>query len=149
MDVLDRLVRLINQLLDFEKLSTSSFSLSKQKCTLESIVTNSLESIKTAGDVPVRVVQCPKDVTVNCDEDRIVQVLVNLLSNAVKYSPPASQILLHVEAAAKLVRFSVKDSGRGVPEEMQTKIFDRFAQVEAADSTKRGGVGLGLRFASK
>jgi len=145
MEVLDRLVRLINQLLDLEKLSTSSFSLNKKRCLLEGIIANSLESIQSVANINIKVdQQCAADLKIYCDADRIVQVLVNLLSNAMKYSPPGSEILLRSEANATSARLSVTDSGRGVPRELQTKIFDRFAQVEAADSTKRGGVGLGL-----
>jgi PAS domain S-box-containing protein len=144
-EVLDRLVRLINQLLDLEKLSTSGFSLAKKSCLLDTIIANSLDSIQSSINVNIKVKQlCPPQSKIYCDEDRIVQVLVNLLSNAIKYSPPGSEIVLLAEATGKSVCLSVTDAGRGVPPEMQTKIFDRFAQVEAADSTKCGGVGLGL-----
>src|SRR5262249_51516786 len=79
------------------------------------------------------------------DKDRLCQVLINFLSNAIKYSPEQGTIKVVVESIGdELIKFSVIDKGRGIPDEKLEKIFDRFVQVEESDATDKGGSGLGL-----
>ena len=85
------------------------------------------------------------------DEDRLVQVVVNLVSNAIKFSPEGGEIEVEAETVEKseneprrLVEIAVSDRGRGVPQEMREKIFERFEQVKKTDATESGGTGLGL-----
>lgn len=84
------------------------------------------------------------DLALFADRDRLCQVLINLLSNAIKFSPDASIINLIVESSDSHLEFKVVDQGRGIPQELREKIFDRFVQVEKTDQTLRGGSGLGL-----
>jgi len=90
-------------------------------------------------------------VNVKGDEDRLVQIVVNLLSNAIKFSEQGGEIEIEAEAVSlgengqqKLVEIAVADRGRGVPEELREKIFERFEQVAISDATESGGSGLGL-----
>jgi signal transduction histidine kinase len=93
------------------------------------------------------------------DGDRIIQVLTNLLSNAIKFSPPASTVGISVQGrtlahhplgeldadpSPSMILFAVQDQGRGIPENKMESIFERFHQVDASDSRKKGGTGLGL-----
>jgi len=83
-------------------------------------------------------------VEIVADPDRLLQVLTNLLSNAIKFSEAASAVTIQLLSGDKGVTLSVVDEGRGIPDEMLETIFDRFQQVEAADSRQKGGSGLGL-----
>jgi PAS domain S-box-containing protein len=141
-----RLITLINDLLDLEKMESGMLELRVANTDLKSILTNSIgavigfakhESIavKLVGDAQLKI---------DADNDRMVQVVVNLLSNAIKFSPKGSEVLLDVERLPNFVRVNVKDRGRGVPEKMRESIFERFKQVELNDERKKGGSGLGL-----
>jgi signal transduction histidine kinase len=90
-------------------------------------------------------VTCP-EVTLNADKDRLCQVLINLLSNAIKFSPENGTITVAAQiwGTRDRLEVSVTDQGRGIPDDLRQKIFDRFVQVEKSDETIRGGSGLGL-----
>ena len=79
-----------------------------------------------------------------CDPDRVEQALVNLIGNAVKFSPEGGVVLVSAVAEETQVVISVRDDGRGIPEDQLTTVFERFHQVRATDSTEKGGTGLGL-----
>ena len=85
------------------------------------------------------------DKTIFADRDRLCQVFINLQSNAIKFSPEEETITVSAEYNGQgLIKFSITDKGRGIPEELRIKIFERFIQVEKSDATDRGGTGLGL-----
>ena len=79
-----------------------------------------------------------------CDADRLAQALTNLVGNAVKFTPAGKAVEVVVEPRGHEVLFSVRDEGRGIPEEQLDSIFDRFHQVEQGDARGKGGTGLGL-----
>jgi signal transduction histidine kinase len=82
---------------------------------------------------------------VNCDEDRIIQVLTNLISNALKFSPSGAKVSVEVEPGpGGTIRFNVKDNGPGISPEQSHKLFARFQQLDQSDSRQKGGTGLGL-----
>ncbi len=83
-------------------------------------------------------------IKLNADRERIVQTLTNLISNAIKFSAAGSKVWLTSTLQETEVLFSVKDRGRGIPEDKLETIFERFQQVDASDSRKKGGTGLGL-----
>ncbi len=85
-----------------------------------------------------------EDFAFEADKNLILRVILNLLSNAIKYSPDRGKIAIEVEADEEMLRFSIKDSGAGISEAEQKKLFRRFAQVEALDGKQRAGTGLGL-----
>jgi signal transduction histidine kinase len=88
-----------------------------------------------------------EDLEVDADLDRAVQALVNLLGNAVKFSPGGSRVTVSAGRAGASALISVRDEGRGIPEEKLGEIFERFTQVDASDARERGGTGLGLAIA--
>ena len=81
------------------------------------------------------------------DADRIVQTLVNLLGNAIKFSPREGCVTVAVSRGDGCARFSVTDSGRGIPADQLDSIFERFNQVDVSDAREKGGSGLGLAIA--
>jgi signal transduction histidine kinase/DNA-binding response OmpR family regulator len=145
----DRLVRLINDILDLERMDSGRAPLHVHRCSLHDLVLQSVDtmsSLAEAGNVRLIVVPPPSGIVLafDGDPDRIQQVLCNLLSNAIKFSPPNAsvRILTGIDGANLVLR--VEDSGRGVPADKIESIFDRFQQVEPSDARQKGGTGLGL-----
>ena len=141
----DRLVRLINDILDIERMESG-------KATLSKVPTDAAELVRQATDVMRQLAeQAGITVAVNAlplpliaDPDRIVQTLTNLIGNAIKFSPARSTIHVSAQATDGAVVFRVADQGRGVPPEKLDAVFERFKQVDASDSRDKGGSGLGL-----
>lgn len=142
-----RLVNLINDLLDIEKLEAGKMEMVFEQVTLSTVIERSLESVRPYADqYEIKLdLKIEKEFDVCADGDRLVQVFINLLSNACKYSPRNETVLLEVQDAADdYVRIFICDKGRGIPADTLPKIFERFQQVEAADAKRKGGSGLGL-----
>ena len=145
----DRLVRLINDILDLERMDSGRAPLHMRRCSLHDLVLQSVDtmsSLAEAGSVRLIVVPPPSGevMAFDGDPDRMQQVLCNLLSNAIKFSPPGAfvRILTGIDGTNLVLR--VEDAGRGVPADKLESIFDRFSQVEASDARLKGGTGLGL-----
>ena len=142
-----RLINLINDLLDIEKLESGKMEMVYEQVSLQSIFERAVESVRAFADqYGIKLeVKMDRDYFICADGDRIAQALINLLSNACKYSPRDEPVLLSArEEDFHHVRIEVTDSGRGIPKEARLKIFERFQQVETADAKRRGGSGLGL-----
>lgn len=142
-----RLINLINDLLDIEKLESGKMEMVFEQVSLNSVFERAVESVRAFADQYGIVIntQVEREYFVCADGDRLVQALINLLSNACKYSPRDEVVLLTAsEEDFYHVRVSVTDKGRGIPEDAMAKIFERFQQVETADAKRRGGSGLGL-----
>jgi PAS domain S-box-containing protein len=140
-----RLVRLINDILDLERLDTGRIEMHFETLTLAFVFERSLEAVQALADqagVPLESATPPGSVW--GDGDRLVQVLVNLLSNAVKFSPRGSVVRLSASEAGGFAEVRVTDQGRGIPGSFREAIFERFRQVEASDARQKGGSGLGL-----
>jgi PAS domain S-box-containing protein len=141
----ERLVRLVNDILDLDRLESSKVNLLKQWCDTATILQKSVEAIHTtAAENQINLSIEPSSLKIWADPDRIVQTIVNLLSNAIKFSPPESTVTLRVEDLTDRVLFAVSDRGRGIPPDKLETIFGRFQQVDASDSRQKGGTGLGL-----
>ncbi|MDZ8050945.1 MAG: PAS domain S-box protein [Aulosira sp. ZfuVER01] len=142
----DRLVRLINDILDIERIESGKVQMTPEICDAGDLMTESIEIVEEmAEQAEVTLSVLPLSAPIWADPDRIIQVFTNLLSNAIKFSPPGSTICLSGEVlAAKRIRFQVKDQGRGIPAEKLESVFERFGQVDASDSRQKGGTGLGL-----
>lgn len=143
----ERLMRLINDILDIERMKSGKIAIQKVRCNAASLLTQAVETMQAmAQQAQVELVNQPLAVELWADSDRIVQTLTNLLSNAIKFSEPGSTVWIGNELVAShshlLIR--VKDQGRGIPPDKLQLIFDRFQQVDASDSRKKGGTGLGL-----
>ncbi len=141
----DRLIRMINDLLDFEKMEAGKLELHCINTKSETIFEKSIEAIRGLAEKKnIKIETKKSDVNVHCDEDRIIQVVVNLVSNAIKFSDKDGKLILSAEQLDGTGKLNVIDFGRGIPEEKIGTIFDRFSQVEAADAKQESGTGLGL-----
>lgn len=142
----NRLVRLINDILDLERIKSGKVTMIKSTYDVGDIMRDAVESVQSIADkADINLNLIPLQAKLYVDRDRIIQTLTNLLSNAIKFSSPKTTVTLdaHLQKDAQ-IRFEVKDSGRGIPSEHLETIFDRFQQVDASDSRDRGGTGLGL-----
>jgi signal transduction histidine kinase len=143
----ERLMRLINDILDIERMKSGKIALQKVKCNAASLLTQAVEAMQAmAEQAQVQLINQPLTVELWADPDRIVQTLTNLLSNAIKFSEPGSTVWIGNELTASESRLliTVKDQGRGIPADKLQLIFERFQQVDVSDSRKKGGTGLGL-----
>ncbi|QIR37381.1 PAS domain-containing protein [Tolypothrix sp. PCC 7910] len=141
----ERLVRLVNDILDLEHLESNKFSLVKQRCDAAILIRQSVEALQplaTANNVALEM--SLTSIKISVDPDRIMQTLLNLIGNAIKFSPANSTVTLSVEDLSDRILFKVQDQGRGIPNDMLETIFGRFQQVDASDSRQKGGTGLGL-----
>lgn len=145
----DRLVRLINDILDLERMDSGRAPLHLRRCYLNEIVqqaADTMRSMAEGSEIKFDLVQDPnaEAISFDGDPDRMQQVLVNLLSNAIKFSPRGSTIRAVGGYDGDNLILRIEDAGRGVPADKLETIFDRFQQVEASDSRQKGGTGLGL-----
>ena len=143
----DRLVRLINDILDIERIESGKVTMLKQACNTAPLITTAVDTVKDiARQAEVKLEFSPLSARIWADSDRIIQVLINLLSNAVKFSDAGSTVFLtaQIDENTSQIIFQVRDRGRGIPEAKLESIFGRFQQVDASDSRKKGGTGLGL-----
>ncbi len=138
-----RLVDLVNNLLDVEKFSTGTIELDLDLSEVATIFERSVSSL--AGIIESKGLQVETvgaDLELVCDEQRVTQVVVNLLSNAVKYSPNGGRIELLAVRTENGIGFAIGDHGPGIPDEFRDRVFDRFFQVPG--KAKKGSSGLGL-----
>ena len=141
----ERLVRLVNDILDLERLESSKVTLDRVWCDVQELCQQAIETMQAiAAESQIEILCNVQPQQVFADRDRLVQTLVNLLSNAVKFSPPQSQVHLEAAQIANEIVFRVCDRGRGIPADHLESIFERFHQVDASDSRQMGGTGLGL-----
>ncbi|MGV0025574.1 response regulator [Phormidesmis priestleyi] len=144
-DSTDRLVRLINDILDIERIESGRVKMERQACILADLINEAvdvMQPIALRAKVTLAIANLITEVWV--DRDRIVQTLTNLLSNAIKFSPPGSTVLLTAALTPDAILLQVKDQGRGIPVEKLDCIFERFQQVDSSDSRNCDGTGLGL-----
>lgn len=147
----ERLIRLINDILDLERMDSGRSTLQLRRCSLPDLVGQAIETMSPMADaVQVRLMVAPAaklilpSIFFDGDPDRILQVLTNLLSNAIKFSPPASTVTIEVETPPDTLILRISDEGRGIPQGQLETIFERFKQVEHEDALLKGGTGLGL-----
>lgn len=142
----ERLIRLINDMLDLEKIASGKLEYRVQVQPLAPLVQQALRDVEPyAKGLQVRFeLEDGPNPLVGADADRIVQVCVNLLSNAAKFSPTGGSVKVAVSERAGWARVGVVDHGPGIPPEFQDRVFDRFAQADGSDRRAKGGTGLGL-----
>lgn len=141
----ERLIRLVNTLLDAEKQSEAAVNL--EPVELRSLVQQAISLHRLQGqELGVDVHFEPKtgEAKVLADQDHLIQVLTNLLSNAIKFSPQGGTVRIGLERATDKLRLSVADRGPGIPEDFRPRLFQRFAQAGNAPSSRHRGIGLGL-----
>lgn len=146
----ERLIRLINDILDLEKAEAGKLdfaldvrSLRNEVATVAEFNRGYAQSLGVAIEL-----EDGDDANVLIDSDRLTQVLTNLISNAAKFSPPGGVVRIRIEREGETaVRVTVSDNGPGIPAEFCERIFQKFAQADASDTRARGGTGLGLSIA--
>jgi two-component system, OmpR family, sensor histidine kinase VicK len=150
-DNTDRLVRLVNNVLDLQRIEAGAVTMDRKCCDAAMIMTTAAEAMQAmAQQHQVTLVTEPISRELWVDSDYIVQTITNLLSNAVKFSPPNSTVYLRAqEIPGNQIQFQVQDEGQGIPVDQLECIFDRFHQVDSSDSRKKGGTGLGLTICRK
>ena len=141
----ERLVRLINDILDIERLSSGEVPLERQECDIAALGDRSLEAMRQMAEAAGVCLEIDAQPAVAwADPDCVEQVLTNLLSNAIKFSPAGATVSLAIRTAGSEVAVEVRDQGRGIPLELLEVVFDRFQQVDGSDAREKGGTGLGL-----
>ena len=142
-----RLQQLVNDLLDLSKMESGMMRLQREPLdprALVEAVLYQLESLAEASAVRL-INRVGYDLPeVNCDGQRVEQVLTNLISNALKFTPPAGTVTIAASAHEAFVIFTVTDTGCGIPKESQAHIFDKFIQLHPNRDDRTKGTGLGL-----
>lgn len=142
-----RLVRLINDILDIEKIEAGRMTFELKSLVLADVVGQAISGLKSYADefgVTVDFPGAAQELMVYGDEDRLTQVVTNLLSNAIKFSPQGGDVAVTVAPDGEAVAILVKDRGPGIPESFRGRMFSKFAQADGSDSRRKGGTGLGL-----
>jgi PAS domain S-box-containing protein len=148
----ERMVSLLNDILDLEKASLGKMQITFDKVPLGDLMAEvclSMKSFAEKFDVELCTGEIPSDVMLHCDWNRTIQILTNLVSNAIKASPKGGRVDLEALQRADFVRFTVRDYGQGVPEEFAEKIFEPFRQLGDESFETRKGTGLGLAISQK
>jgi PAS domain S-box-containing protein len=147
-----RLVRLINDILDIEKIEFGRVVFKPGRTDVIGLVEQVIESNRGFAegyDVHVRLETALAAGEVNADPDRLAQVITNLLSNAIKFSPVDGEVLVTIEKRDDAIRISVRDHGGGIPANFRRHVFQKFAQADATSTRQKGGTGLGLSIAKQ
>ena len=147
----ERLIRLINDILDVEKIDAGHSTIRRDPLRVRPLLQTTIagvDSFAREHGVAVALVTGPEiDADVVGDADRLIQVFTNLLSNAIKFSPSGEPIVVRLELEGDQVVVRVRDRGPGIPPEFAGQIFGRFQQAGGAESRQSGGTGLGLNIA--
>ena len=145
----NQLSRLINDLLDIEKLVAGKMLFEMKSIDVRSLLRRAINDHQPFADLHKIALILQLDNTmeqalVYVDEHRLLQILTNFLSNAVKFSPKAGSVLLSATRVYDEIEIAVQDQGSGIPEDFKDKIFERFSQADTSSAKEKGGTGLGL-----
>jgi signal transduction histidine kinase len=142
-----RLVRLVNSILDIEKLESGKVVFVLKRIRVRSLIEQSIEANRAFAEsygVRLRLDDASVAADIRGDHDWLVQVITNLLSNAIKFSPAGEEVVIAIEKRSGTIRISVRDHGQGIPDDFKSRIFEKFAQADYSDARTKGGTGLGL-----
>ncbi len=143
----ERLIRLIGQILDVEKMAAGKQEVELRVVEIAPIIARVVETFRALANesaVEFRFFDNAERARVRTDEDGVTQVVTNLLSNALRFSPRDAVIEVAVDRHDGMIRVSVVDHGEGIPEAFRPRVFQKFAQADGSDSRLKGGTGLGL-----
>lgn len=145
----ERLVRMVNDLLDIQKIEAGQMHFEARAQPLLPVAERALAAMEGHARKAGVLLRHDWDagaagIAASIDADRMEQVLTNLLSNAIKFTPPGKTVTLGLARTPGKARLLVLDEGPGIAPEFQQRVFQRFAQADGADSRTRGGTGLGL-----
>jgi len=142
-----RLTRLVNDILDIEKIMSGRLVFVRKHVELRLLAEQAIEANRGFADVYGVHVHLDRNCSngvLQSDPDRLFQVVNNLLSNAIKASPSGNEVVVAIEDLAGVARLSVRDHGSGIPGEFRLRVFEKFAQFDNSDARQKGGTGLGL-----
>jgi len=148
----DRLIRLVNDLLDLSRLEAGRMEFRLEQVALEDAVAASVEMVAAfaeARGVTLRTAPPAEPQVVRAERDRVVQVIVNLLSNAIKFSPKGGRVDVRWWRQDGFVVTEVRDQGPGIPPDKLKLVFDPFKQLDSSTTREHGGAGLGLTIAHR
>ena len=141
----DRLVHLVSDILDLERMESGRDEITKTTCNSARLIQQAIDTVSTMATEQKIILETNlESIEFSGDRDRLTQALTNLISNAIKFSSENSQVTIASQLQDDKILFSVIDKGRGIPADKLETIFERFQQVDASDSRKKGGTGLGL-----
>ncbi|WP_421077895.1 cache domain-containing protein [Methanothermococcus sp. Ax23] len=142
---IDRLKRLIDNMLDLSKIERGELEMQMEKINLKELVEDVVDTLKPLADEKnIKIIYKINDMVLNGDKDRITQVLTNLIENAIKFSPINEKVEIQVLKEGNSIHMKVIDNGPGIPKRDLDRIFDRFYQVDSPAKRIKGGSGLGL-----
>ncbi|CAN5556083.1 hypothetical protein BH11CYA1_BH11CYA1_08600 [soil metagenome] len=143
---ISRLMALVNNLLDLERLELGPLGLSLRDANLKELIGEAVNAVLgIARQQKFSIVQTvPENLSAYIDRDKVIQVIVNLLTNSLKFSPKGSTVTIDCEPQGKFVRIKIADMGRGIPQELALSVFERRRQVLPTDASVHQGYGLGL-----
>jgi PAS domain S-box-containing protein len=142
-----RLVRLINDILDVEKAQSGTTGLVFGRIDAVGLVEQVIESNRLSArelGVHIRLESDADRIEITTDSDRLAQIVTNLLSNAIKFSPEGAEVVVTLKRRAGGMRIAVRDWGPGIPDDFKPHVFEKFAQADATNARQKGGTGLGL-----
>ncbi|MCT4782613.1 MULTISPECIES: sensor histidine kinase [Exiguobacterium] len=145
----ERLERLVDNFLDYQRVSYSEELLNRETFELKPVLETIVASYDTTSMQHRIVLTANDDVTLNADQDKLLQLIHNLMGNAIKYSPDGGTIKIHVTDEDGTLVLSVTDSGIGIPEEALPHIFDEYYRVDSDAHRPIKGTGLGLRICKR
>jgi signal transduction histidine kinase len=143
----ERLIVLINDILDIDKIASGKMEFNVQRENLATLVEHAVldnASYAERFGTAFRAKDIDPDLWVDVDQNRFAQVMANLMSNAAKFSPEGSAVEISAIRSGDHARVTVRDFGEGIPEEFRSRIFERFEQADSSAARSRGGTGLGL-----
>lgn len=142
-----RLGRLIDDILDMEKIGSSDVKFNCDQTDVAELITESIQANSGFAEqyaVVLQVDDIEPGLSIWVDAERLIQVMTNLISNAVKFSSAGGVVRVKAWSQGDYARIEVRDSGVGIPEEFQASVFEKFTQADASDTRAAGGTGLGL-----
>lgn len=143
-----RLVRMVNDILDLKKLDAGRMAFHFLRCEARGLVQKAIEANQALAEscgVTIRLDAAQTAATLYVDPDRFIQVVTNLLSNALKFSPAGQEVTVTLVKRGDMVRIGVRDRGTGIPADFRPRVFEDFAQADGTGGKKIGtGLGLGI-----
>lgn len=148
-----RLIDLINDILDIEKIDAGKIEFNYEPTKVFHIINDVVYMNEPYADkfkVNYNIINnVPEDMLFNIDRIRFTQILTNLLSNSTKFSPENGEVIISIDYVDDIVHIAVRDFGKGIPDEFLDKVFDKFTQADSSDARQKGGTGLGLSICKK
>ncbi len=143
----ERLIRLINEILDIEKMESGKIEMHFEPLKIDDLIRSVVEDNQAFAEklkIDIVVEELTNGAMVYGNADRLFQVISNLLSNAIKFSNPSGRVFIHAKEMPTSIRVSIKDEGIGIPDSFKPQIFKKFSQADTSSSRALAGTGLGL-----